>query len=153
MYPKISNVAKSEMDKYGTFNSVKVAELLQNLSQNIVSNEATGGASGATTNTMLMVAPCKMKITKAQAIVTTPSVGASNTPTIGIYNVTQSAVVAVSGAIALSGAAGDKKAVVIDATYETIAEGDVLAVQIVTPSATVTTALKAIVQVEWNSIA
>lgn len=146
MYLALTDAQIKQADSYGTF---KVAETLAQLSYNQVSDVLTGGSTGTDADTFVFVAPCKMKITDFKVIVDTPNVGASNTPTVKLMKGTD--VIAATAAVALSGAAGDVKAGTIDQSKNTINKGDVLKIRITTPSSTVTTALKARGQIEWNA--
>jgi len=153
MYFKITDAQKKNVDEYQNLNSIDAALVLQKLSFNVNSSTLTAGSTGATTLTNIFVAPTKCKLTKATAIMDVVQTGTGNTPTVSIYNLTTSHTVAVSGAWALSGTIGDKKTLVVDTTYEEVSEGDVLQFRIINPTATITVALQAKVQMEWCSIA
>lgn len=150
-YPKITDEMVSQKDFYNNpANAVLAMENLKDLCFNHVSQDVTAGASGATVTEYAFVAPTKLQIVKANFLVVTPQEGTGNTPTVKVQ--VGSDDVAASAAIALSGSAGDVKALVVDQDKKVIAAGSVIKFAIVNPAGTITTALKGKFQVEWNAI-
>lgn len=128
-----------------------LAAKLQELSYNQVTLTATAGASGATVTKYVFTAPCKMKITRVIGTVDVVPTGADNTPTLALYN--GSDKVGESSAIALTAAIGDNKEFTLDSDHVEVAKGDKLTFKIVNPTATITTAAQAHLQIEWHAIA
>ena len=153
MYFKLTDGQIKSEDRYGNHNAVSEEEILKELSFNQVSPIITGGASESTEILAFFKAPTKMKVTSINGFLRVPNVGTGNTPTVGLYNVTQTKVVGVSGSVALGGSADDEIAVTVTEANQEIAEGDVLAVRVATPNSTVTTAIQALLNFEWHSIA
>ena len=151
-YPKINTSLQAQQDTWGQFNAVNVAQLLANFSVNAKTGILTGGTSGTTVTDYTFIAPDDIRITKVQAIVVTPNVGASNTPTIEVLN---GGTVVASSVVALSHSAGDVAAFTLNTTDANllIPRGTVVTTSIVTPASTVTTALETVVQIEYNTTA
>lgn len=123
---------------------------LKELSFNQVTAALAAGATGATTNEHVFVAPTKMKITGVKFITTVVNTGADNAPEVKLL--AGANIVGVSGAIALGGAVGDVAALTLDADYVTVAAGTKLIFRIVNPTATITTPLTGKLQIEWHSV-
>jgi len=152
MYAKISDAQEKIADQFAISSGVPFGSVFQNLSFNEISSIITAGATGVTVKENFFVAPTKALITKVTAITEVVNAGADNTPTVALYNFTTSKQIAVSEAIALEGTIGNKTTLVIDPLYDEIADGDVLQVWVINPTATIDIALKVKVQMEWNSI-
>lgn len=141
------NKTAEEWDKVDIARAITA---LKELSYNNVSAALAAGATGATTNEHIFVAPTKMKITSAKFITTVVNTGADNAPEVKLL--AGANIVGVSGAIALGGAIGDVAALTLDADYVTIAAGTKLILRIVNPTATITTPLTGKLQIEWHSV-
>lgn len=148
IFPQITD-AKVQSKDFMNQNDAQLALFhLQNLPYITVSAEVTGGASGSTVNDFIFVAPVKGEVVDAKFIKTQVNVGTDNTPVVKLVN--GSNVVAETAAVALSGAIGDVHALTLDSAKVALAAGDKLVFRIVTPSATVTTALKGKLQIMWK---
>ena len=152
MYPTISANQIESLDKYGNHNAVAVAQILSELTREVVSPKVTAGATGVTVTENFFVVPAKGLIEKATFIMDTVQTGSGNTPTVSLFNLTKNETIAVTGEIALSGTIGDKHTLVLDAAKVDVNEGDVLQVKVINPSATITVALAGKVQVAWHSV-
>jgi hypothetical protein len=154
MYPTLSDAQVLQNDRFQHPGGVPVGQFLQSLSFNEVSPVVTAGATGETKSVVAFVAPCKMQITKFQSIMQVVQTGTSNTPVVQLRK-GSATVVAATGAIALSGAIGQVDAGVLSGTAANLVleKGEVLSVDIINPSATITVALQARGQFEWNAIA
>ena len=150
-YFKITDALKRKVDEMQHAKAVDVAGALQHLSFNQTSPVVTAGVSGATASVVAFVAPTKGRVTKVRGIIQVVQTGTGNTPVVQLYNLTQTAVVAASAVVALAGTIGDEIPMVLDVDEAALAEGDVLQARIVNPAGTITVALQALVQVEWNS--
>lgn len=149
-YPKYTDAMVRTADEMQHTKGLGFAKLLQNLSFNETAI-ITAGASDTTTAKALLVAPTKLRVTKAVGVIDVVQTGTGNTPVVQLYNKTKDEVIAASAAIALGGAIGDKIAMTLTSANTDVAEGDVLQVRVVNPAGTITVALQARVQVEWNS--
>jgi hypothetical protein len=151
-FPQISNAQATQKGFFNEANMAMAIDHLQNLPYVMVTAELAGGASGATTNDYVFTAPCKGEVLEVKFIKTVVNTGSSNEPVVKLMN--GSNEVAASAAIALSGGAvGDVHSLVLDATKVALAAGDKLIHRIVTPSATVTVALKGKLQIIWKPVA
>lgn len=148
IFPQISD-AKVQAKDFMNQNDAQLALYhLQNLPYITVSAEVSGGASGSTVNDFIFVAPCKGEVIDVKFIKTQVNVGADNTPTVRLVN--GSNVVGELATIALGGAIGDAGSLTLDPAKVALSAGDKLVFRIVTPTATVTTALKGKLQLIWK---
>lgn len=150
-YPKLTDEDLSKKEFFGIAGNAELA--LKNQKDqcfNVISADITAGASGATVTELVFIAPTKLKIISANFLVVTPQTGTGNTPVVKLQQ--GSTDIAATGAIALSGAAGDVEALTVNADECEIDAGTVLKAAIVNPAGTITTALKGKLQIEWNSI-
>ena len=155
MYPKITSAEISKKDFEGNGDIQKALDILADLPFNQVSAVLTAGATGATVNDYVFVAPTKGKIKSVKFIETAANTGLDNTPVTSLRNATSDVEIAASGAIALSGsAAGNVVPMTLSATAANLifAAGNVLVHRIVNPTATITTPLAGKLQIEWYSI-
>lgn len=149
IFPQISD-AKVQGKDFMNQNDAELALFhLQNLPFVLVTSELTGGASGATVNDFVFSAPVKGEVVDVKFIKTVVNVGADNTPTVRLVN--GSNVVGELATIALGGAIGDVGSLTLDAAKVALAAGDKLVFRIVTPTATVTTALRGKLQIIWKA--
>lgn len=148
IFPQITD-AKVQSKDFMNQNDAQLALFhLQNLPYITVTAEFAGGASGSTVNDFVFVAPCKGEVVDVKFIKTVVNVGADNTPTVRLVN--GSNVVAELATIALGGAIGDVGSLTLDSAKVALAAGDKLVFRIVTPTATVTTAIKGKLQIMWK---
>ena len=150
-YPKFTDQMVKVADEMQHTKGLGFAKLLQNLSHIFTTPTVTAGAAGATAALNAFVAPTKLRITKATAVLQVVQTGTGNTPTVELYNLTKTEVVGVTAAIALAGAIGQKNVLVLDATKTVIDEGDVLQWRVVNPAGTITVAMQSMGVVEWNA--
>lgn len=150
-FPQISNAQATQKGFFNEANMAMAIDHLQNLPYITVTATLAGGASGATTNDYVFVAPCKGEVLEVKFIKTVVNTGADNTPVVKLMN--GSNEVAASAAVALGGAIGDVHSLTLDATKVALAAGDKLIHRIVTPSATVTVALVGKLQIIWKPVA
>ena len=123
--------------------------ILQNLPYVNVSAALAAGATGATTNEHIFLAPCKLEILEAKFITTVVNTGTSNEPEVKLL--ADAAIVGVSGAIVLAGAAvGDVATLTLDAAEVVVEAGTKLILRIVNPTATITTPLTGKLQFIWK---
>lgn len=147
-YPQINNAEVEKKDLWGQGSAIKVGELLQKFSRNLITDFITQGASGVTVTNQIFCAPAKMVVTKASVLVNTPNVGASNEVTVNLKN---GSTVIATGTIELGLAAGDVVELTLNATSSNLVLdiNDVLSLEVVTATATVDTALVSRTQVEY----
>ena len=150
MFPQVSSKQVEQYDKYGMHNAVPVAEILSEFPGVFVSHRVVAGVTGATVTENAFICPVDLNITKATFIMDVVQTGTDNTPTVSLYNLTKRETIAVTGAIALSGTIGNKSTLVLDTTKVDCSAGDVLQVNIINPTATITVALEGKVQVEYT---
>lgn len=149
-YPKITAAQVRAKDFDGNFNVPLALELLQNLSFNQVTNALAAGATGATVNEHVFVAPTKLEVTSVKFITTVINTGASNEPAVKLLAGTNEVATAT---ILLAGAAiGDVATLTLDATKVVVEAGVKLIFRIVNPTATITTPLTGKLQIEWKSV-
>lgn len=148
-FPLLTDAQVEAKDFMNNGDAVTALHLLQNLPYVNVSSALAAGATGVTTNEHIFVAPCKMVILEAKFITTVINTGSGNEPEVKLL--AGSAVVGVSGAIVLAGAAvGDVATLTLDADEVEIAAGTKLILRIVNPSATITTPLTGKLQFIWK---
>src|SRR5574337_827312 len=152
MYPKLNQTQVDNFDVWGKFNE-GIATILQKFSTNLVSPLLTGGSTGTTVTEYFFVAPDDIRVTGMKVLVDTPNTGSSNTPDVNINN--GATKVATAAAIAVTHSAGDVVTGTLNATDANllVPKGTVLTITVVTPSSTVSTALKAKVIMEYNTTA
>jgi hypothetical protein len=124
--------------------------LLQRLPYVVVTDIAVAGASDATAAKPAFIMPCKGEILEAKFIITKVQTGSGNTPAVRLVHGATPTVVGTSAAIALSGAIGDAKNIVLDAAKTELAAGTVVVVDIVNPAGTITVALEGKFQITWK---
>lgn len=151
-FPKFTNGQVRVADEMQHTKGLGFAALLQAFTYFVVCQVVTAGSTGATAVKNAFIAPTKLVVDKVKAQIDVVQTGTGNTPTVELYNLTKTEVIAVSGAVALSGAIGDVIPMTITAAYADVNEGDVLQTRIVNPAGTITVALQAHVEVEWHSV-
>lgn len=151
-YPKFSAAAIENKDKYGQHNSIETGKVLMNLTYPVMSQKAVAGVTDTTTNTIAFIMPTKAVVEKARFVISKVQTGTGNTPTVNLYNLTKSEIVAAGSAIALAGSIGDVSTLTLNADNVDIAEGDVLAVQIVNTDGTITVAIEGHIEFDWHSV-
>ena len=148
-FPLLTDAQVQAKDFFNANDALLALSLLQNLPYVNVTAALAAGATGATVNEHVFVAPCKLEITEAKFITTVINTGTSNEPEVKLLAGTN--IVGVSGAIILAGAAvGDVATLTLDATKVVVAAGTKLILRIVNPTATITTALTGKLQFIWK---
>ena len=152
MYAQLTSSQVDSKDFNNNPNVIpQLAEILQHLSFNQVTANLAAGATGATVDDYVFVAPTKLTITNAKFIKTVVQTGSGNTPVVSLRAGANE--VGNSGAIQLAGAVGDVAPLTLDPAQVVIAKDTKLIFRIVNPSATITVALAGKLQIEWEATA
>ena len=153
MYPQIASQDVVSFDKYGISSDLKVAKLLQHFSRNLITKTITAGTTGVTVTEYVFVSPCKLQVTAVQALVIVPPTGSGNTPTVNVVDT--SGNVAATGVIALSLANNALVNLPVSSTLANVIfnTGDIIVVNVINPTATITTPAQVRCQIEWESVA
>jgi len=154
MYPQIPASLATTNDLYQNPGGVDVAALLKEFSRVHPVPMLEAGATGVTTSLVCFVAPCKCVVTGFKAIKQKVQTGTGNTPEVKLRKGSATEL-AATGAIALSGAIGDVHEGTLTATTAnlTLSKGEVLSMDVINPSATITIAIQVVGQIEWHSVA
>ncbi len=149
-FPALTDEQVQAKDLFNNHNALLALDLLANLPYVGMSEEITAGASEATVNKYVLIAPTKGEVLDAKFITTTVQTGTGNTPTISLVN--GSDVVATKADLALGGSIGDVTALTIDAEKKTFEAGDKLVLSVINPAGTITVALKGKLQLIWRAV-
>ncbi|HEX2868710.1 MAG TPA: hypothetical protein VHO03_16840 [Ignavibacteriales bacterium] len=152
-YAKLTDADVQKVDFMNQGDAKAALDLLQNMPFNVVSPKVTAGATDTTVTENIFAAPTKCQIARARFIIDVVQVGDGNTPTISLINTDDTnAVVATKADLALAKSAGDVIELTVDADKATLDAGDVLALSLINPAGTITTALAGKLQIEWVSV-